>query len=243
MTSPEPGKQNSSGLIAIIGATNNYFKFLVLLILIVQAVLGFVALHGQGQSQLIALYSFIFFVVLMVAVICFFAYYKPNALTSASLQQLQDFCERVSGHWWELVLPDESSAISFVTVFAEASTNTLIMSGTSYDRRGVRVAKWETTASCIYLPKDKVFYYWEGWRASHPDEKYEGFGEITFDHSPGRIDRGSGMFSDANLRDLKDAARRRTIFKRCTKDEAKTVHDGDTKTIADLIQKVWQQNQ
>jgi hypothetical protein len=92
-------------------------------------------------------------IVALIAVVSFFAYRKPEALllTVAShvtpeVHSLQDFCSRISGHWWERIKPDEPCAISFVEMRPDSATSTVKMKGNVYGRDGEFVAVWESIA-------------------------------------------------------------------------------------------------
>lgn len=175
-------------------------------------------LKAQGQIQLGALYAFVLIVVLLVAVLCFFNFYRPDSLTGSAGQSLRDFCRRVSGDWWETVVPDHPTAISLVTIAADPATGTVRMKGAAYDRDGSYAANWESEAACINLSARKIFYYWKGVHPARPTEPYEGFGEISLDETapPNRFETGSGAFYDANLTDLKTATRKTVLLWRST---------------------------
>jgi hypothetical protein len=104
-TDPRTIQRASSARISIITAITSYLGFFVLLVLVVETVLGAIALKNEGQSQLVALYGFLAVVILMIVVVSFLAYFSPATLTSASLQQLHDFGGRISGSWWEFRNP------------------------------------------------------------------------------------------------------------------------------------------
>ena len=84
MAADATGQRTISGRISLVNAVNSFLGFLVLLLLVVEAVLGAVLLKAEGQIQLSALYAFVLIVVLLVAVICFFNFYRPDSLTGSS---------------------------------------------------------------------------------------------------------------------------------------------------------------
>jgi hypothetical protein len=237
MAANATGQRMVSGRISLVNAVNSFLGFLVLLLLVVEAVLGAVLLKAQGQIQLVALYAFVAIIVLLVAVICFFNYYRPDSLAGPAGQGLRDFCRRVSGDWWETMVPDHPTAISRVTILADPATATIRMKGTAYARDGSHAANWETEAACINLNTKKIFYYWKGVHPSRPTEPYEGFGEISLDDAepPNRFETGSGAFYDANLTDLKTATRKTVVLWRSTEPETAEMRQGDRKAIAALI--------
>ena len=138
---------------------------------------------------------------------------------SSSVQDAQEFCDRVAGYWWERITPDEPSALSFVEIRRDPYTNTLKMSGAAFGKAGGKSeAHWESVASCIHLGDRKVFYYWKGSHELHPNEPYEGFGETSFDDPPGI---GSGFYSDSNLTDVKSTTKKNCAWRRCDEAEVR----------------------
>jgi hypothetical protein len=226
--------------VAVINAVKTYLGFFVLVVLIVEVVLGAVALKAQGVNQMIALYGMLFVILVMVAVVSFFAYKKPEALLRTARQQidsaqpLQDFSNRIAGYWWEKITPNETSSISFVEIRLDAATGTVKMKGKGYNKTGVFSSVWESVASCVNPGERKVFYYWKGWHTARPNEAYEGFGEISFDDSA-IIERAVGFFSDTNLTDMKSTTRKSIEFRRCEQADIKVMLDGNNSSIAELV--------
>jgi hypothetical protein len=225
--------------VAVINAVKTYLGFFVLVILIVEIVLGAVALKAQGVNQMIALYGMLFVILVMVAVVSFFAYKKPEALLRTARQQmdnaqpLHDFSNRVSGYWWESITHG-STSISLVEIRLDAATGTVKMKGKGYNKEGGFSSVWESVASCINPGERKVFYYWKGWHTSHPNEAYEGFGEVSFDDA-NHIERAVGFFSDTNLTDMKTTTRKSIEFRRCPEADIQIMLNGDNSEIAKLI--------
>lgn len=240
----ESTKQKSTDRVGIINAVKSYLGFFVLIVLVVEAVLGAVALGTQGSNQLVALYGMLFIVVVLIVVVSFFAYLKPDALLRAIKsrqvqggQPLQEFSDSVSGHWWEFIKPDETSAISYVELRTDSATNTVKMKGSAYSKTGELSAIWESVASCVNPNERKVFYYWKGWHPSRPNEPYEGFGEISFHGSPKRMDSGVGFYSDTNVVDMKSTTKKSVEFRRCVESEIQMMQEGDNKSISETVQK------
>ena len=236
MTS-EPSKQQNTDRVAIIGAVKTYLGFFVLIVLVVEAVLGALALRTQGQNQLVALYGMLFVFAALIAVVSFFAYLKPDALLRSiqDVQSLQDFSNRISGHWWERINPDEPSAISFVEIRPDPATSAVKMKGNAYSKGGELAAIWESVASCINPSERKLFYYWKGWHPSRPNEPYEGFGEVSFHDSTGRMDSGVGFFSDTNLTDMKSTTKKSLKFRRCEGVDVQVMQEGCDKSISEMV--------
>jgi hypothetical protein len=69
-----------------------------------------------------------------------------------------------------------------------------------------------------------------------PTEQYEGFGEITFRDSPGRMDRAIGLFWDASLGDIKSTTKKSSHLVRCVDErEIATMRGGDEVSIGRLV--------
>jgi len=240
----KPPKQRISDRVAIISAVKTYLGFFVLVVLVVEAVLGALALKTQGENQLVALYGMLFVIVALIAVVSFFAYRKPEALlrtvaatATSEVQSMQDFCSRISGHWWERIIPDEPSAISFVEIRPDWATSTVKMKGNAYTRAGELAANWESVASCINPGERKIFYYWKGLHPSRPKEPFEGFGEISFREFSNQIDSGDGVFSDTNVIDMKSTTKKSVEFRRSVTSEIQVMQEGNDKVISEMVRK------
>lgn len=236
---PTNTKEKSSDRVGIISAVKTYLGFFVLIVLVVEVSLGALALRAEPQNQLIAIAGMILVFLGLISVVSFFAYRKPDALlrSVASQQQLQEFGSRISGYWWERITPDEPCALSFVEISPDPATSTVKLKGSAYSREGVLAANWETVASCINLSERKVFYYWKGMHPSHPNEPYEGFGEISFHEPVGQISSGVGFFSDTNVTDMRSTTRMSTEFWRSEEREEQVLRGHNSKLISELIQK------
>jgi hypothetical protein len=236
--------QNNASRVAIIDAVKTYLGFFVLVVLVVEAVLGALALKTEGQNQLVVLYGMLLVIGALIFIVSFFAYRKPDALlrafggrTAQDGQLLQDFCSRISGYWWERIRPDVPSAISFVEIGADPATNTVKMKGKAYGKDGMLAAMWESVASCINVSERKMFYYWKGWHPTRPNEPYEGFGEISFHESANGIDSGVGIFSDTNVTDVKSTTKKSVEFWRSVEAEVQIMQRGDDQSASEMIRK------
>ena len=110
------------------------------------------------------------------------------------------------------------------------------MSGRAYDPNGNLVAVWESAASCIYLKRNKLYYYWQGWWPQTPTESHEGFGEISFHDTTDRFDTGVGVFYDTNLTDVKSTTKKSSDYRRCTQQEVDVMQGTDKAAIGALLQ-------
>lgn len=237
-------KPDGPDRVALISAVKTYLGFFVLVVLVVEAALGALAVRTQGQNQLVAMYGMLFVILTLVAIVAFFAYKKPQALLRSVAADvpsesgaLQDFCRSITGQWWQRIIPDESSAIAFLEIRLNPTTNTIRMSGRAYSKSGEPAAFWESVASCINLSERKIFYYWKGWYSSRPNEPYEGFGEISFPDSSKQVDSGAGYFSDTNVTDMKSTTRKSFEIRRSAGPEIQVMLADDREPIAALIRK------
>lgn len=236
----EPEKEEPSDRVAVIGAVKTYLGFFVLVVLVVEAVLGALALNSEGENQLAAIYGMLAVIAALIVIVSFFAYRKPEALlrsAPAEMPSARDFRARITGHWWERITPDAPSAISLVEIRPDPATGAVKMKGTAYARSGELAANWESIASCLNPAERKVFFYWKGLHPARPNEPFEGFGEISFHESPGLIERGDGMFSDTNLTDMKSTTRKSIEVRRATADEVQTMQGDGAAAVAAMARR------
>lgn len=158
----------------------------------------------------------------------------PKALSS--FQEIDAFRSRATGYWWQRVLPDDASALSFMQIEPDAASGTLKMGGISYHTDGSPVAQWRTTGVSILKDDRKIAYIWEGSHPKSPNDPYQGFGWVQFDDVPGSFTKGIGGFFNANLADLKTARKKSGEYRRVTSEkERATMRDGSGKQIAALV--------
>lgn len=227
----------------IIGAVKTYLGFFALIVLVVETVFGTVALKGTGSLQMLALISMLAVIALLILVVSFFAYRKPEALLRGigspgqGETAVDAFAGLIAGYWWEWIRPDDASALSLVEIHPDSATGTVKLKGTAFRSDGSTTALWESVASCLNGNERKVFYYWKGWHPLHPEEPYEGFGEISFHRTDDTIDSGVGFFSDTKLTDLKSTRKKSIDMRRCDHQEVLVMRSGDNKAIAELIRR------
>jgi hypothetical protein len=223
-------RRKTSERVEIIGAVKTYLGFFVLVVLIVETVLGGLAFRADGRTQNIALYAMVFIIVFLVVVVSYFAYNKPHILlhSMAREAELRTFCDAISGWWWERITPgDSASAISLVQIRFDPNTNSIQANGTAFGPDGKPSARWETDTSCIRLSDAKVFYYWHGHHRMEPSQRFEGFGEISFEERDHRFDSAAGLFSRTNLSDFATSTRKFVTYRRITDRETEAMRKGD----------------
>jgi Predicted nucleotide-binding protein containing TIR-like domain len=117
---------------------------------------------------------------------------------------------RLVGHFWERMRlgEDDKSAISYVTVTLDESTNTPHLEAQAYGLDGSHLAGWHTVGSMLTLGESHqgrditIRYRWEGKHSGAEGQRYGGEGEIVFDDNS--LSTGSGHFYDTNFADAVD---------------------------------------
>ena len=161
--------------------------------------------------------------VVTLACLALFSFVQVQGSVRAN-QDLQVFGELLAGHWWEHITPDDSSALSFVTIEPDSAAGTIKMHGRAFGLDGMPIAKWESIAVCIKLSDKKVFYYWEGKFPKKATASYEGFGQVAFHASAGGIHHADGFFSDTNLENWSTTTRKLVTLRRCLPQEAEIMN-------------------
>lgn len=224
--------------VGLVRSVQTPLGFFALVVLIVEALLGVVVAATEGIDRSITIGGMLVIIAALVATVAFLAYHRPEALRGDRPGSAHDFCDRISGHWWERIRPDDSSAISYVEIRPDPATNTVKMKGRAYSSAGELAAEWESVASCINVSERKLFYYWKGWHPSRSNEPYEGFGEVSFHDSASRVDSAVGFFSDTNLTDMKSTTKKSVEFRRSAETEITVMRGGDKNSIAEMVRKL-----
>lgn len=163
---------------------------------------------------------------------------KLSAQALSAIEETAAFCNRVTGHWWERVLPDDAAALCFVLVEADPATSTVRMAGVAYHTDGSPIADWNSIAVSIDKDERRLSYIWEGAHPKQPNDPYQGFGWVKFDEGSEALSSGRGSFFDANLVDLKTTRRKSVVFRRCAdQNEIDTMKTGDGRQIATLVKR------
>lgn len=239
----EAQNKNHSNRLNLLKAVKTPLGFFVLIVLVVESILGVIAISTSGENQLV-IYGMLAIIVILIAIVSFFAYKKPESLlrtiesyTGSESDSIQKFCERISGNWWEKITPDKPISISFVKIWPDPATLSVKLNGSAFNNNGELAAFWESVATCIKLNENKIFYYWRGWHPSRPNEPYEGFGEISFQLSSQSSDSGYGFFSDTNLTDMKSTTRKSIELRRSSKRESEVMAKSDKKSVSEMALK------
>lgn len=174
----------------------------------------------------------------IVTFACFVLYALPQVLAQKAGRQVRDFCERIAGNWWERVISAKGAALSWISVSVHPATNTAVLNGRAFDGHGVEFSKWDSVASSVDADQRKVFYHWQGYLMNDPQNRYEGFAEITFRVTGDHIDSGDGVFFDARLGAQTFTTKSFHLRRSTDPAEVKTMEEGTDKTAtAALIQK------
>lgn len=240
MAENQSNEQSSSNRVALLEIIKTPLAFYVLIALIMEAIFGVLSAATDGQIQRISLYGLVFVLLILVVVVTVLAIWKPDSLLGnfSVSHEISDFCTKLTGCWWERVTPDESTALSKVTITYNKITNTVKLNGIAYNLKGKFNSNWESEASCISLSDRKVFYYWKGRHLNTPAIRYEGVGEINFEESKKEISNGYGVFSDINYADLNTTRWKNSRFRRCSSEELDIMNTEDNQKVKECIKQV-----
>lgn len=124
------------------------------------------------------------------------------------------FLERICGAWWERVVSQEQTAISFVQILPVENPGMVRLHGYGYDREGSSSAEWHSSLAFVEPALQLVHYVWQG----TADGAREGTGEIHFSSAPdGQVTGANGSFSDDDRKGR--YRRKRFVLARATADE------------------------
>jgi Predicted nucleotide-binding protein containing TIR-like domain len=146
-----------------------------------------------------------------------------------------DFCDKITGYWWERIKPDTAAALSFVSLQYDQETLMLKMNGQSFDKEGNHIAYWKSKSASIHFKEQKVFYQWEGWFSSNASEPFEGVGEISFYGLTNIFTEGNGIFSNINVTDIRSIQKSSFEFRRSNAEEETIMRSKDREGISKLI--------
>jgi hypothetical protein len=153
----------------------------------------------------------------------------PEAETEKRL--VSNFCERITGSWWGRQWSSQGDErLSLFRIVGDHGANTVRVDGETFDAKGQLYGKWKTVAIGIRLRERTMFFCWEG---THPTtlagEIFGGFGQYTFEDTPGMLNRGDGLFADIQMTRKKVA--------RWTSVELRRVDKADLDGIAETMKK------
>jgi hypothetical protein len=116
------------------------------------------------------------------------------------IRRSEQFVERIAGAWWERVSSANDVKVSFFRILPDHVTHAVRMEGDAFEETGKRVSHWKSVAVGLRVLERTAVYFWEGNHAGQPTgDTFKGFGELTFQDTPGKYERGEGLFSDTQM--------------------------------------------
>lgn len=240
-SSPRSAGGERAGIIA---AVRSPLGFFVLVVLVVEAVLGAIALGADGDGRREAMLAMLGVVVLLVAVVAVFAWRKPQALLggeggdAALLQRQRDFAAQVGGLWWQHITPVTLNALSWVEIEPADGGLTVRLKGSTYDAQGSRSAQWESSAACTTPAERRIFYAWRGWHPAEPGRPYGGYGDFVFgagDGKGGAPVRAVGQLLRVSLAALGDTQQETVLLERADAADQALMRDGDAQAVRQRV--------
>ncbi len=117
--------------------------------------------------------------------------------------QSQAMASLLAGDWWERIRGPGQSAISFLRLDYDDSTESLQLRGQAYDHAGQTAAHWRGQVVEVHADVRRVVYRWSGTHPDAPQTQFHGIGELEFEappdtqpHQPAQ--RGWGRFWDVD---------------------------------------------
>ena len=150
-------------------------------------------------------------------------------------EELDRFRQRAAGYWWSRGA--DLGSLGLVSLVPDQTASTLAMSGRAFDSDGKVIAVWESAASCIYLERRKLYYYWHGWWPERPTATREGFGELSFHDTADGIDRAVGVFFDNGFSDVAAMVKKSCAYRRCSQSEIEVMLGASTNDIRALVRR------
>ena len=160
---------------------------------------------------------------------------KINPAQINAFNRRFEFCNKITGYWWECIKNDENVALSFLTIQYDEELLILKLEGRTFNSNGDYVAFWESKSSGIHFDEQRLFYSWVGWHPSSPSSPFEGSGEIKFSGSDDVYMRGNGIFSKLNISNLKSIKKNAFELSRCTQAEVDTMDSKNKEAITQLV--------
>jgi hypothetical protein len=161
---------------------------------------------------------------------------KLDSRTLQTFASQQDLRDGVEGCWWEFLLTDDPSRLSFVRVQPDPRTTTVRLRADAYGPDGTVSAVWESTGAILYPEDQRVCYTWEGSHTMRPGEPYEGVGNIQFAGTTDGLNRGSGTYFNINLTKMETTMKQSFRLLRCTPEEIEAMESADAGRIRNCVQ-------
>lgn len=156
----------------------------------------------------------------------------------AEMENKLSFHQVIMGSWWERMLQDQRSALSYMHIEPDpVIEGNIRLAGKAFNLAGEPWAEWESEIAGVNPRLSKLYYKWKGWFPTNPDFPSEGFGEVQFAKKMGRIATAVGSFYDISLTDPGKVVKKAFHLKRCTRSEIEIMEGDSEKRIRNLIRK------
>lgn len=172
--------------------------------------------------------------------------YKLTPDAARFQETLRQFCAALEGDWWERMTAKGINAISFFSIKSELISNSVVLSGQSFNEKGNPVAYWKSTSTRADEQEHKILYQWEGWHtvSELAGLPFHGVGFLEFDEpaSPGeRITRGKGRYWDVDEAHPQNTVLKPTQVRRAADADQAVTMKGGQEAIQALVQKVMKE--
>ena len=122
---------------------------------------------------------------------------RAQSLTMATL---------LAGDWWQRIRGPGRSAISFLRLDYDDTTESLQLRGQAYDSNGETAAHWRGQVVEVHADVRRLVYRWSGTHPDAPQTQFHGIGELEFEAPAGGqlaqlaqpAQRGWGRFWDVD---------------------------------------------
>src|ERR1043165_7383427 len=145
---------------------------------------------------------------------------------------------QIKGAWWQTVVNSEiGSVLSLMKITHGEDNRGWKVTGEAWNREGKKLAEYWSRATAFDTRDKKLFYYWEG---EYPEDatirKLVGVGEITFkEEQGGSINSARGWFSETDLNQVNDTARKLTRYSRAVQKDLDIMKEENRSEMQKLI--------
>jgi len=221
----------------IILAVKGPVGIMTLVALVLQSILGALAIRVSGNNQLILIIGMVGVLFLLVAGIIVLVYRNPELLGHRVVSQ-ED--RKITGAWWQYVVnSDNGAVVSFITIKYLQPFCIWELKGKGWTREGEWIARFWSQAVAYDMKTRELFYYWKG---EHPfnksAEKYFGVGEIAFaTHDDKAVSTAGGWYSASPSEKLDNTVKKSAIYVRGDEDDIKVVYGNNDDVLQNLLKK------
>ncbi len=232
--------KNSDSRTALIRVIKTPLSFFVLIALIVEVILGALAVNTTGAIQEKSLFGMIALLIILILVVLVLTITKPQALLGKlpMLNYKSELSSKIEGYWWQYVQnTDEGPVLSILKIYQSQVSSQLKIEGRAWTIEGKNKVDYKSRAIALDEENKTLFYYWKG---NHPKEssvpEYFGAGVIMFEESDTKkIINASGWYSATLLKECDKTLKKGTEYLRATEGDVKIIYGKNQDTIADKI--------